>query len=97
MGGFVDSLTANIDSILSGASKALGTYVKGKEQIDLVKINWERAKKGLAPFNSTEEARADMEGRISTSGFSGTALFKSPFFWLAVGVGAFFLIRGSRK
>lgn len=99
MSGFLDTLSSTINNVITGASNAVGTYVKGKEQIDLVKINWERAKKGLPIFNTVAEAQAAMKsGPISTTGtFGGTSIFKSPYFWIAIGIGAYLLLRGRSR
>ncbi len=53
LAGFMDSLSAGLQSFLSEAPKVYGQYLQGKQQIDAMKLNVARAKAGLAPVDPT--------------------------------------------
>lgn len=55
MSGLFDSLASGFKSIVSNASSALSTYVTGKEQMELLKLNVARAKAGLHPVTSLQQ------------------------------------------
>lgn len=51
LAGFMDSLSAGLQSFLTEAPKVYGQYLQGRQQIDAMKLNIERAKLGQAPID----------------------------------------------
>lgn len=51
LSGFMDSLSQGLQSFLSEAPKVYGQYLQGKQQIDALKLNIERAKLNQPPID----------------------------------------------
>lgn len=64
LSGFMDSLSSGLQTFLSEAPKVYGQYLQGKQQIDALKLNLQRAQAGLAPIDPTT-------GQVITSGTPG--------------------------
>ena len=93
LSGILDSINKVFDTVSNTIVKVGGAYVQGRAALDLVKANIKRAKMGLGPVNSLEDANMlDMQG-------SGGGMFSSiPPVVLYVGLGviAYFIFRKLR-
>jgi hypothetical protein len=56
LSGIIDSITAGFNSVMNNAGSLLSSYVTGKSQLDLLKLNIQRAKAGLPPQTADEQA-----------------------------------------
>jgi hypothetical protein len=52
LAGFMDSLTNVFNTVVTSAPDLMKQYVAGREQIDLMKVNLERAKANQYPLES---------------------------------------------
>ncbi len=64
LSGFMDSLSTGLQAFLSEAPKVYGQYLQGKQQIDAMKLNIERAKLNQPPIDP-------YTGQVITSGMPG--------------------------
>lgn len=89
LAGFMDSLTNVFNTVVTAAPDLMKQYVAGKEQIDLMKVNLERAKANQYPI--------DLNGSLYTGG-AATQTLAAPVMgiptwaWLAGGVLALYLL-----
>lgn len=51
LSGFMDSLSQGLQTFFTEAPKVYGQYLQGKQQLDALKLNIERAKAGYAPID----------------------------------------------
>jgi hypothetical protein len=91
LSGFMDSLTSVFTTVISKAPDLMNQYVTGKQQIELLKINLERAKSNEYPL--------DQSGSLYTGGTAAqsvpTGLNAVPTWaWIAgAGLVVFLLLR----
>jgi hypothetical protein len=70
LSGFMDSLTSVFNTVVTAAPDLMKQYVTGKQQIDLMKINLERAKANAYPL--------DANGSLYTGGNSMQQMATAP-------------------
>lgn len=58
LSGLFDSITNGFQNVVQGVSNALNTYVTGKEQLQLIKLNVARAQQGLKPVTDVNAITA---------------------------------------
>lgn len=68
--GFMDSLTNVFDTVVKSAPDLMKQYVTGRQQIDLLKVNLERAKANQYPL--------DANGSLYTGGNSMQQMVSAP-------------------
>lgn len=98
MAGIFDFLSSVGTSIANGVSKVAdlipqlaSTYVNTKSQVDLIKVNLQRAQAGQAPVTALP-AGSSGGGPIATTS-DGSFFSQIPVWgWVAIGVGGFFVL-----
>lgn len=103
LGGFFDSLTSGISTVITKVSEVLPNladkYLQTKEQIDLVKLNLERAKAGLPSYDSLAQAATETQTRqTSAPSGNGFSMSSVPWYvWAVLGVGVASLLLRRRR
>ncbi len=95
LSGFMDSLSAGLQSFLTEAPKVYGQYLQGKQQLDALKMNVERARANLPPIDPTtgQPIYAGMPGYGVPPGVTSNFFDRvPPWAWLAAGGLALVLI-----
>lgn len=88
MGALSDTISKVFDSVTNFVSKAGTAYVQGRAALELTKANIKRAKAGLAPVNSLDEANYPAEDQ--SQGFGGIPQWA---IYAGLGLIAFMLFR----
>ncbi len=86
LSGFMDSLSTGLQSFLTEAPKVYGQYLQGKQQIDALKLNLQRAQAGLAPIDPAtgQVITSATPGYNIPPGFARTGLDAVPTWaWIA--------------
>jgi hypothetical protein len=103
MAGIFDFLSSVGTSISNAVSKAADiipslaqTYVQTKQQVDLIKVNLQRARTGQAPVTSLPEESSNDSATSESPGFFASI---PPWGWAAIALGGIFVftqLRGRR-
>lgn len=93
LSGFMDSLSQGLQAFLTEAPKVYGQYLQGKQQLDALKLNVERARMNLPPIDPTtgQPITAQTPGYDVPPGVT-RGFFDSVPPWAFVAVGALALV-----
>lgn len=88
--GALSGITDSIQNILNSVSAGLQTYTQTKAQAKLVKTNVQRAAQGLPPVTESGQLYTVPDSDFQTRKMPGGI---PVWGWIALGVGALFLLR----